>query len=56
MTAREVLAALSKLDESQLDLPVATEGCDCDGNVGEVRASKNEVFFFRTDTRRSGHS
>jgi hypothetical protein len=33
MSARELLEALKNIPETNLDLPVMTEGCDCDGSV-----------------------
>jgi hypothetical protein len=36
LSARELLEALANIPDENLDLPVMTEGCDCDGNVRMV--------------------
>ena len=41
MTARELIAALQKLSEAELDLNVSTEGCDCFGDVGTVEVGES---------------
>lgn len=33
LSARELLEALKNIPPEHLDLPVMTEGCDCDGSV-----------------------
>jgi hypothetical protein len=48
MTARELIAALEKLTEEQKDWEVATEGCDCDGDVGEVSVQKDYIYIERS--------
>lgn len=48
MTGRQLLEALQRLPHEALDLPVATEGWDCWGNVGVVAASSACVELYRT--------
>lgn len=33
LSVRELIEALKNVPEENLDLPVITEGCDCDGDV-----------------------
>lgn len=37
MTVRELYDALAELLPEHGDLPVVSEGCDCDGDVGEAK-------------------
>ena len=36
MTARQLAEALMQLPEEVQNLPVTTEGCDCDGDAGSI--------------------
>lgn len=42
MTARELLRALETLTEEQKDLPVYTQGCDCDGDLKGVEVIQGD--------------
>lgn len=47
MTGAEVLDALSKLTPAQLAMSVETEGCDCDGDVEQVRIENGAIYLAR---------
>jgi hypothetical protein len=50
MTVRQVLIALQALvaeDPAVADLPVETEGCDCDGDVARVVVKDKCVYLAR---------
>lgn len=44
MTARELIQALQALPESDKDLEVSTEGCDCNGDVAKVQVYRGKDF------------
>lgn len=42
MTGKELISALQKLSEDELNLEVETEGCDCWGDVAKVEILHHE--------------
>lgn len=45
MKLKELIQELKKLEEVHGDLDIVTEGCDCDGDVGEVTLIENRGVY-----------
>ena len=50
MTGAELLAELQSMPREYLNLEVLTEGCDCDGEVNEVRIEMTVGDAVKDDT------
>lgn len=45
MTVQELIDQLAAVPDKAL--PVESEGCDCDGDISEVRVQKRRVYLAR---------
>lgn len=50
ISLRELYEMLGAVVEKHGDLPVVSEGCDCDGDVGDVVLEDGRVYLLRTKT------